>query len=206
MSFTIRPHRRFRVPVRYNARPSLRVALVWCSGLVALLTTLFLLRSEPVYAEWVLLSKNDQTDMTVYVDPASIRHEGNMAKMWVLKDFKTVRTVAGLSFLSRKDQIECDCAEERFRLLAGTIFLGNMGSGKVVFNDSDESKWNPVAPDSVGQAVWEVACGKQRSGSQLYMVQGEANGRPLPQPPPIPSLTTVAATSPTVLIVQTLVD
>jgi len=170
--------------VIHNPRSFLKLPLAYWP-VFGLLITLLVLSSGPVYAEWVLLSKNDQTDMTVYVDPASIRRKGNMAKMWVLKDFKTVRTVAGLSFLSRKDQIECDCAEERFRLLAGTIFLGNMGSGKVVFNDSDESKWNPVAPDSVGQAVWEVACGKQRSGSHLFMVQGEANGRPLPQPLPI---------------------
>jgi hypothetical protein len=40
-------------------------------------------------------------------------------------------------------------------------FSGNMGSGEAVFSNSDESKWEPVAPDSLDQALWKFACGKK---------------------------------------------
>jgi hypothetical protein len=57
-----------------------------------LLITLLLLSSGPVYAEWVLLNQNDQTGLTVYVDPDTIRRKGALVKMWILSDYKTVQT------------------------------------------------------------------------------------------------------------------
>jgi hypothetical protein len=46
-------------------------------------------------------------------------------------------------------------------MLAFTWFSGNMGSGQVVHSDSDEDKWIPVAPESIGQLLWKRACGKE---------------------------------------------
>jgi len=81
--------------------------------------------------------------------------------MWQLYDYKTIQTVAGDSFLSSKGQTEFDCAEERIRVLVFMHFSGNMGSGEVVYYDSDEGKWEPVAPRSGYQRMWKVACDKQ---------------------------------------------
>ena len=81
--------------------------------------------------------------------------------MWILSDYKTVETDVGISYLSSKSQDVYDCGEERSRLLALTMFSGNMGSGKVVYSSSNEGKWDPVAPKSVGQILWEVVCKKQ---------------------------------------------
>jgi surface-adhesin protein E len=120
------------------------------------------LSSEPVYAEWVaILTSPNLGGYTAYGAPDTIRRKGNVAKMWHLHDFKTIQTVAGISFLSRKAQIEYDCAEERHRTLALTEFSGNMGKGEVVFISSDEQKWEPVAPESIGRVLWKAACGKE---------------------------------------------
>jgi hypothetical protein len=97
---------------------------------------------------------------TMYVDPNTIRRKGDLVKMWHLYDFKTVQTVEGDSFLSSVDQSEYDCAEERSRKLAYTRFSGNMGNDKPIYSNSDEGKWIPVAPRSVGLALWKFACGK----------------------------------------------
>lgn len=114
----------------------------------------------PAYAKWVPLGDNNK--MTVYADPDTIRRKGNLVKIWVLMDYKTAQTsAAGKSYLSSKGQSEFDCAEERRRTLAYRFFSGHMGKGNVVFTNSDEDKWEPVEPGSVGQIMWKLACGKK---------------------------------------------
>lgn len=125
------------------------------------LITLLLLSSGPAYAEWVKVSESDEAGKTVYVDPATIRRNSNLVKMWQFYDYKTVQTVGGNRFLTVKEQWEFDCAEERSRVVARKEFSGNMGSGTMVFTNSQVGKWLPVIPDSIGQTVWNVACGKQ---------------------------------------------
>jgi hypothetical protein len=114
-----------------------------------------------VYAEWVLVSGDDKAGRTVYVDPDTIRSKGDLVKMLSLIDYKTIQIIAGDSLLSIQRQNEYDCAEERTRMLAFTWFSGNMGSGQVVHSDSDEDKWKPVAPDSVAESLWKIACDKK---------------------------------------------
>ncbi len=55
-----------------------------------LLITLLVLSHGPVYAEWVAIEKNHQLSalQTVYVDPTTIRREGNLVALWQLTDFK----------------------------------------------------------------------------------------------------------------------
>src|SRR5215831_18969329 len=75
-----------------------------------LLVTLLVLSSGPVYAEWVVLSPSDSAGgYAVYVDPDTIRREGEMVTMWHLADFQTRQTVNEASFLSLKMQAQYDC-------------------------------------------------------------------------------------------------
>jgi hypothetical protein len=129
--------------------------------LLLIALTLLVLSSRPAYAEWVKVSDSDETGKTVYVDPATIHRNSNLVKMWQFYDYKTVQTVGGNRFLTAKEQWEFDCAEERSRVVARKEFSGNMGSGTMIFTNSEVGKWIPVIPGSIGQTVWEVACGKQ---------------------------------------------
>ena len=125
-----------------------------------LLITLLLLSSGPAYAEWVEIGTTDE-GMTLYVDPETVRRKGNLVKLWQLLDFKIVQTVDGDSYLSTKRQSEYDCAEKRRRTLAFTWFSDNMGRGKPVYSSSEAGKWRPVAPESVGQFEWKIACNRK---------------------------------------------
>ena len=117
------------------------------------LIALLVLSSGPAYAEWVLLSSHAEVD--VYVDPDTVRRKGDRVKMWELNDYKTsVRN----SVLSSREQSEYDCTEERTRTLAITTFSGNMLGGKLLYSGSEGSNWHPVAPRTVGQALWKFAC------------------------------------------------
>ncbi len=54
-----------------------------------LLITLLVLRHGPVYAEWVAVENNYLPGkQTVYVDPDTIRREGNLVTLWQLTDFQ----------------------------------------------------------------------------------------------------------------------
>ena len=162
MPFSIRRFRRFPVQcsVTYHAGPFLKLPFAYSSGIGSLIT-LLLLSNGPAYADWVETVQNDQAGVTIYVDSDTIRRKGDRVKMWELIDYKTIQTVAGTSYLSARVQREYDCAGDLQRTLALTKLSGNMGTGKVMRTNSDEQKWEPVDPGSIGKRLWKIACNKQ---------------------------------------------
>lgn len=147
----------------YNARPFLKLPIVYCFVFGSLIT-LLVLSSGPAYAEWVLVGRDDTTGMTLYIDPDTIRRRADLVEMWALYDYKTAQSAGRDSYLSKKVQSEYICTEEVRRMLRVTEFSGNMGSGKVVhmksYLFSTEPRWTPIRP-GVGQTLWKVACNKQ---------------------------------------------
>ena len=164
MPFTIHPYRRFPTPcaVAYKGSPSLKLPLAFLCGFW-LLISLLLLSNEPVHAEWVAVKKNNDLAgiMTVFFDPDTINRKGNLVKLWQLIDFKSMQGGRSPSrFSSTKIQKEFDCVEERLRVLALTDFWGNMGTGEPTGAYVDGGNWVAVEPDSIDQALWEIACNK----------------------------------------------
>jgi hypothetical protein len=161
MPFSIRPFRRFSVhcSVTSHAGPFLKLRLAYCSGVGSLITHL-LLSSGPAYADWVETVQHDQAGVTIYVDSDAIRRKGDRVTMWELIDYKTIQTEAGTSYLSARVQREYDCAGDLHRTLALTKLSGNMGAGTVILTNSDEQKWEPVDPGSIGKRLWKFACNK----------------------------------------------
>ena len=162
MPLTIFPHGRFPMPYDLSRYVSLllRPPQTHLSGFWLLLM-LLILSSQPAYAEWVLASGDDEAGLKVYVDTATLRRNGNLAKMWKLHDYKTVQTVAGDSLLSMKQFNEYDCTEERTRMLGYTWFSGNMGNGNVVYSTMEQLPWEPVVPRTINRTLWKVACEKK---------------------------------------------
>ena len=161
MPFSIHPFRRFPVEcsVAYHAGLFLTLRLAYCSG-VGSLIALLLLSSGPASADWVATVQNDQAGVTIYVDSDTLRHKGDRVTRWELIDYKTMQTMSGLSYLSATVQREYDCAGDLHRTLALTKLSGNMGAGTVILTNSDEQKWEPVDPGSIGKRLWKFACNK----------------------------------------------
>jgi len=97
----------------------------------------------------------------MYVNPDTIRRNGNLVKLWALFEFKTIHNRGAGPFLSSKVQFEYDCLDERSRTLYMSFYSGHMGSGKVVYSNSADEKWKPVVPETKDQRLWNVACGKK---------------------------------------------
>jgi surface-adhesin protein E len=125
-----------------------------------LLITLLMLSGGPAFADWMSLGESD-SGTTVYADPTTMRREGDLVKMEVLFDFKTVRTKEGVSYLSAKAHMEYDCAVQRYEGLAVMYFSGNMGNGNVLDRSSGKGKWLRISPGSLDQSLWKLACGKK---------------------------------------------
>jgi hypothetical protein len=125
-----------------------------------LLITLLMLSSGPAFADWMSLGESD-SGTSVYADLATMRPEAGLVKMWVLFDFKTIRTKEGVSYLSAKAHMGYDCAEQRYEGLEVMYFSGNMGNGNVLDRSSGKGKWLRISPDSLDLSLWKLACGKK---------------------------------------------
>ena len=128
----------------------------------AILMMLLAVVSSSAAAEWVNHGDSEaKGGFDIYVDPATIRRSGNMAKMWVMYNFKAVQVTAGDRHLSLKTQAEYDCKDEQVRVLFFTAHSGHMGWGNIVHSSRTPGKWLPVPPDSVYADNWKLACGKR---------------------------------------------
>jgi len=127
-----------------------------------LLVIFLVLSSGPVYAEWVAVEKDYlfPERQTVYVDPDTIRREGNLVMLWQLTDFQWMQGnyVGTPRFLSTTTHKQFDCAAKRLRLLAFTEYYGRMATGRAAAGYVDQDNWLPVKPESLNHALWEVVC------------------------------------------------
>lgn len=147
MPFTICSHR--RLPLT-------------CFMGIWLLMSLLLLSRGLAYAEWVWISSTKREGgYDVYADPDTIRRNGDLVRMWILYDYKTLQLAAGSARLSDSTQLEANCKEKLQRSLAYTWWSGSMGSGNVVFSYSTEGNWMPIQTGTVGHTLWSFACGKK---------------------------------------------
>lgn len=165
MSFALRsfPHVHDQCTVMYRVGPLLKLTLGYVFSFW-LQTALLVLSSGLAYAKWVAVEKNNQLagSMTVYVDPDTLHREGDLVMMWQLIDFKTMQGGRSPSrFSSMKMQKQFDCVEARVRLLRATVYWDNMRTGDPTEAYVEKGNWVLVEPDSVDQALWEVACNKQ---------------------------------------------
>lgn len=117
--------------------------------------------SNNVNADWLGVSSTDTFD--TYVDKTTIKINGTLAKMWILRDYKSLQKstndAKGNAYLSIAAQLEYDCKEEQSRPLALSYYSKNMGDGLVVYSQTYTDTWQPVVPKSVGKSTLDIACG-----------------------------------------------
>jgi len=120
------------------------------------LLALVMLIASPAWAEWVEVTRGSNENV-FYIDPATIRKEGNRRKVWGITDLKK----AGFSGeLSRKYRKEFDCKEERVRILNISAYSKSMGAGDVLVIDNGIGEWQEIAPETVDETLLKRVCGK----------------------------------------------
>src|SRR5215813_11482729 len=110
MPFSIRPYRRFPAQCAEsdNPGPCFQLPLAYCSGF-GLLITLLLLSCGTASAEWVPVGGKVEEGLTqymVYLEPDTIRRNGDMVELSTLVDFKTTQTTPSPPHLSVRSRSE----------------------------------------------------------------------------------------------------
>jgi len=121
--------------------------------LLTLLTALML--TGPAWAEWVLVSQNDSADF--YIDPETIRKDGNLVKVWEVQNL-TQPSIRGA--LSRRARSEYDCKQERRKTLSISAHSEPMAGGTTILDSTPDSGWREIPPGTVAQTIFQIVCAR----------------------------------------------
>lgn len=115
-------------------------------------------------AEWEFGFSTDNDEFSVYHDKSTIRRKGSIVKMWTMKDFSQVQNQAADTYMSSKVMYAFDCKQETAAIISFSRHTESMGGGIAVYSHTVKEKdwnWNPIAPGSVDEGSWKIACGKK---------------------------------------------
>lgn len=125
----------------------------------SLLVLVVLLVPALAQAEWVKLASAGEGEVTVYVDPDSIKREGNVVEFSTLFDYATVRTLSGAPFQSATMQGEIDCAGKQSRTLAVSSHSEPMAGGHIVSTATGGYvPWTAIDPQGIVAAIFKFVC------------------------------------------------
>lgn len=111
-------------------------------------------------AEWILVGEDSHSQ--IYIDRSTIRRPGNMAKMWVINNYKSAQKLSGGSsflFLSMRSRHEYDCSDGNSRTLDISIHSARMAEGFILLTNSTAQPWESVVPGSAAALELKIACG-----------------------------------------------
>ena len=127
------------------------------------LVPLLTLATSAFATDWKVVG--DDSDITAYYHPASLRKSGSSVRLWTMNDYKKGQRVEGRLIRSIKSQHEFDCAAKKRRLLFAAIHPQQMGRGIPVYAGLNPTRWEPIVPDSGEAYLWQFACAKRKSGT-----------------------------------------
>ena len=118
------------------------------------LTLLLLFAAAPVLAEWVRVGRTDAA--VHYVDPATVRKDGNLRQVWALQDMVRwgddgIRSIRSLQ--------EYDCALQRFRYLTLETHSEPMAGGWILATHNLRDAWSDRPPGTKASAIGKIVCG-----------------------------------------------
>ena len=121
------------------------------------LVLLFLLTSVsvPASAEWVKFAEGGD-GVSYYLDPATIRRNGSLRRVWILQDLKQ-RDQEGE--MSRRALEEFDCKEERYKILSSSTHSEKMAEGNtLVMSNKPDVEWRFIPPGTVTEPLLRLVC------------------------------------------------
>jgi hypothetical protein len=105
------------------------------------------------WAEWVAFF--DSESITYYYDPATVRKDGNMRRVWRLQELKQ-RHADGE--ISRRIRMEYDCKQERYRILFASTHSKPMAGGETLFSQNIDGPWGDIPPATAAEDMFKIIC------------------------------------------------
>ncbi|HXU94128.1 MAG TPA: surface-adhesin E family protein [Gallionella sp.] len=99
---------------------------------------------------------------TVYASSSPLEKIGDKVTILAMVDLRKPKALSdGKEFRSWETQYEFDCRKRQSRIVAASMYSGNMGGGEVTGSIVYESpEWGAIPKGSNGEALWKLACGK----------------------------------------------
>ena|ERR1035437_6576475 len=113
------------------------------------------LATAPALAAWEKAASSDKG--TFYIDPATIRKNGDLREVWQVEDFKAKRPDGAISVRTLR---EFDCKGDRVRVLANSEHSGAMATGKTLVSKNDTGKWGHIPPSTVIAVISKAVCAR----------------------------------------------
>ena len=114
--------------------------------------------SNVALAAWQVVETTPE--VTIYLDPATVKRTGNRATLWILLDYKQAQPdKTGKKVLSDKVQYQFDCKEKQYQTISTSAHTGNMAGGEIVNINPDPPKLTPVAAGTLDEVFLQRACG-----------------------------------------------
>jgi len=107
------------------------------------------------WAEWVMYG-GEETSI-FYYDPATVRKDGSMRRVWELQDLRKRRNNG---VMSRRMRSEYDCKQEQYRILALTSHTEPMADGMPFGTAGEDNTWRAIAPDTIAETIFNIVCAK----------------------------------------------
>jgi hypothetical protein len=113
---------------------------------------LLLFVASSAWADWILMHESDVAK--IYIDPTTVRGEGDLRKVWQLLDFK----LDVLGVRSFREKKEYDCKGERVRRLWQSEHSAPMTGGRMLKKGGTDDDWNEIPPSTVAEKIMKIVC------------------------------------------------
>lgn len=121
-----------------------------------LLIIFVMMLTGSAWAEWKYLAQN--ADFSVYIDPETIRKDGQLRRIWILHDAIKVDQYGAKS---RRLRHEYDCKNERYRFLTYTLHSELLAQGNVILLRTPENDpWTDIAPNTAIEDILKLVCAR----------------------------------------------
>jgi len=133
------------------------------------------LTSEARAEEWVPAARSASGDL-FEIDVGSASRSGQIAQSWVRRTLSHPERDAAShkSYVTELDQRVDDCQNRRFRVDQATL---RDDKGRVVSTGKVVMGWRDIAPESVTEGVWRVACRIGDPPSEQPLLDNISEGR-----------------------------
>ena len=115
----------------------------------------FLCIAAPVGAKWMKVAEFGSANH--YIDPATIRRDGQFRGVWVVIDVKQRGEDEVMSWSALE---EYDCKEGRYRIFSPTGYSEPMAAGNVLRFENGSDKWTYIEPNTPAETKRRLVCAK----------------------------------------------
>jgi len=113
--------------------------------------------SHSAMAEWTRIYINNDNSVW-YVELATIKKNGDLVRMWVLRDDDPITKQNNMASIKTED--EYNCRKKTYRSIINFVgYSGNIGSGDVIRKFNADADFEPIEPGTLSETHWQYACG-----------------------------------------------